>query len=265
MALMVVAATLLTSCEPDYQLWVSSQDLRFDLASETQTIILRANCKWTIDVKDNPDWLTISPMSGSATDSIITVTVNDYHGGDYRGTTFTINSPKYHVHRTVFVAQTYIDFYSIINKVFGVMIKERWNTDYFDQIVEDSYTLKEYDPYDTMRGYRMYFLEDGSGVQRDHHTDTVAYWLFYYEYDPINQILHIDFPVDSTAHGDFPESYSPEVLSATDSLYRFMHEFKPHFFERVDMRRVGTIVPAAKASMIQKAVRRKERGPIFLD
>lgn len=260
MALMAMAATLLTGCRKDYEMWVSSQDVRFGLESGTQTIILRANCKWTIDMKDNADWLTISPMSGRASDSIITIKVKDFSGGDYRGTSFVINSPRHHVRRTVFVAQTNIDFYSMINKVYGVMNKERWNTDYANQIVEDSYVLKEYNPYDTTKGYHMYFLEDGTGVQRDHHTDTLAWWLFYYDYDPFNQILHISFPgVDSIMN------YDPEVLTASDSLYRFMHEFKPHFFERADMRKVGTIHPGEKSSMLQKAVKRKERGPIFLD
>jgi hypothetical protein len=240
-------------------MFVSTQDMRFGLEPETQTLILRANCKWTIDKKDNADWYTISPMSGGPNDSIITVTVSDFSGGDYRGNSFTINSPHYHVHRTVFVAQTYINFYSLINKVFGVMNKERWNTDYANQMIEDSYVLKEYDPYDTTRGYHMYFLEDGMGMQRDHHTDTVAYWLFYYDYDPVNQILHIDFPSDTTMN------YAPEVLSASDSLYRFMHEFKPHYWERADMRKVGTVVPAAKSDLMRKAVKRKESGPIFLD
>ena len=260
MALMVMAATILTGCGKDYELWVSSQDVRFGLEPGTQTIILRANCKWTIDMKDDADWLTISPMSGSANDSIITVTVSDFTGGDYRGTSFVISSPKHHVRRTVFVAQTYIDFYSMINKVYGVMNKERWNTDYADQIIEDTYQLKQYNPYDTTRGYHMYFLEDGTGVQRDHHTDTVAYYLFFYEYDPFNQILHISFPGP-----DSVMNYNPEVLTASDSLYRFMHEFKSHFFERADMRKIGTINPSGKATMLQKAVKRKEPGPIFLD
>ena len=199
-------------------------------------------------------------MAGGPNDSIITVSVSDFSGGDYRGTSFVINSPEYHVRRTVFVAQTYINFYSMINKIFGVMNKERWNTDYAGQIIEDTYELKEYDPYDTTRGYHMYFLADGTGVQRDHHTDTVAYWLFDYEYDPVNQILHISFP-----GADSVMNYNPEVLTASDSLYRFMHEFKPHFWERADMRKVGTINPLGKSTLIQKAVKRKERGPIFLD
>ena len=258
MALMALMALGFTGCYKNHSLTVSSQDFRFGKASETQTLIVRTNTKWSIDLKDNADWYTISPLSGSANDSIVTITVNAYDG-DYRGTSFVVNSPGGHIHRTVFVAQTKIDVYSMINKVYGVMHKERWNTDFYGQIIEDSYEPKDYNPYDTTRGYQMYFLADGTGVQRDNHADTVAYWLFNYAYDDINHILHISFSVDST------KNYSPEVLTATDSLYRFMHEFEPHNWERADMRKIGTIDPAEKSDMLLKAVKRKHSGPIFLD
>lgn len=256
-ALLVMVAGL-TSCIKTYKIEVSTYDLWFDLHAGSKTLDFTANCKWTITKNDDADWYTISETSGK-NDASITITVEELTDADFRGSSFIINSPNGHVHRTVFVTQNKLEFYSILNKVYGVMQKERWNTDYAGQLIEDTYVLKEYDPYDTTRGYHMYFLENGTGVQRDHHTDTVAWWLFFYEYDPVNQILHIDFPSDTTMN------YAPEVLTASDSLFRFMHEFKPHYFERADMRKVGTINPAAKSSMMQRAVRRKERGPIFLD
>ncbi len=258
--LLAVVAIVLTGCgEKDYTLFVSSQDMRFGLEPETQTIILRSNCKWTIDKKNDADWFTVSPMSGGPNDSIITVTVSDYSGGQYRGTSFVINSPNYHVRRTVFVAQTYVDFYNIINKVFGVTFVEHWNTDYFGQIVEDSYKKFELNPYDTTAGYLMYFLEDGVGVQRDHHEDTAVYYMFTYEYDPIEEILHIEFETVV----DAPESYAPQVLTATDSLYRFMHEYKPKYWERADMRKVGAVLPGEKSLLMRSAKKRENVGGIF--
>jgi hypothetical protein len=68
---------------------VSSQDLRFGLASESQTFTITANCKWSIIKNDDADWYTISPMSGKAKDSIVTVTVNDYSHGDFRGSSLS--------------------------------------------------------------------------------------------------------------------------------------------------------------------------------
>jgi hypothetical protein len=87
-ALLLVMAGVLAGCQnKDYHIWVSTQDIRFGLSPDTQTLIIRADCKWSIQRNDNEDWYTISPMSGTANDSIVTVTVKDYSEGDYRGTT----------------------------------------------------------------------------------------------------------------------------------------------------------------------------------
>ena len=256
----VLALLCFSSCEPDYSIFVSTQDLNFGLEAETQTMIVRANCKWSITKNDDADWYTISPMSGKANDSIITVTVNDYSGGDYRGSSFVISSPGGHVYRTVFVSQNKIDFYGMINKVYGVMRVEHWNTDYYGMIIEDTYRDTIYDPYDTTSGYLMYFLDEGRGYQRDHHTDTVAWWSFDYEFDADSNILHIQFHL---VDGGL-ESYDPTVLCASDSLYRVFHEWQPHFWERADMRKVGTITPEEKSLLLTRyAKNRKGRNGIF--
>ena len=73
--------------------------------------------------------------------------------------------------------------------------------------------------------------------------------------------LHIDFETIDGA----PESYAPNVLTASDSLYRFIHEFQPHKWERVDMRKVGTIIPDKEALLRHNVSKRKGGEPIFLD
>ena len=154
----------MSGCVKDYSILVSTQDLRFGLAPESQTLIVNANCKWTITKNDNADWYTISPMSGRANDSVVTITVSDYSGGDFRGSSFIVSSPGGHIHRKVFVSQNKIDFDGLVNKVFGLTTLEHWNTDYYGQIIEDEYDLYEYDPYDTTKGQRMYFFENGQGI-----------------------------------------------------------------------------------------------------
>lgn len=256
----VLALLCFSGCKPDYSIFVSTQDLNFGLEAETQTMIVRTNCKWTITKNDDADWYTISPMSGRANDSIITVTVNDYSNGDYRGSSFVISSPGGHIRRTVFVSQNKMDFYGMINKVYGVMRVEHWNTDYYGMIIEDSYRDSVYDPYDTTSGYLMYFLDGGRGYQRDHHTDTVAWWSFDYEFDADSNILHIKFHLVN----DSLESYDPTVLCASDSLYRVLHQYKPNFWERADMRKVGTITPEEKSLLLTRyAKSRKGRNGIF--
>ena len=259
-AMLLIMAAGFTGCVKTYKIQVPTNNLWFNLDAGSQTFEFTANCEWTITKNDDADWYTISTMSGK-NDATITVTVEELGDADFRGSSFVINSPGGHVYRTVFVSQNKLDFDGLYNKVFGVSSRERWNTDYMDQMIEDSYKHKIYDPYDTATGYTMYFLADGTGVQMDHHKDTVAYYAFRYEYDPINQILHIEFETVN----DAPENYAPQVLTASDSLFRFIHEYKDHWWERADMRKIGTINPDAKAIIKQKAIKRKGDGPIFMD
>ena len=257
-ALLLITMAGLVGCIKTYKIQVSTNNLWFGVEAGTQTMELSANCKWTITKNDNADWYTIDVTSGK-NDAILTITVEAMDDADYRGSSFIINSPNGHVHRTVFVSQNKLDVYGMVNKVYGVSVLEHWNTDYYGQMVEDSYKLYEYNPYDTTTGYLMYFLENGHGLQRDHHKDSAVYYAFTYEYNPVDQILHIEF---ETVDGS-PENYDPQVLTASDSLFRFIHEYKPNWWERADMRKIGTIIPGDKACYEQKAIRRKSRGPIF--
>ena len=259
-AVLLIAMVGLTGCVKKYSIQVSTNDLWFGVEAGSQTLEITANCDWTITRNDNADWYSIDMMSGSK-DASITVTVNAMEDADYRGSTFVIKSPGGHVYRTIFVTQNKLDFDGMVNKIFGVMELEHWNTDFFGQIIEDSYRHYTYDPYDTTMGYLMYFLENGQGVQRDRHNDTAVYYAFTYQYNPVDQILHIEFETVT----DAPESYDPQVLTASDSLYRFMHEYKPNWWERADMRKVGTINPGEKALLLTKRAmaKREEDGPIF--
>lgn len=258
MALLVVAAAGLVGCGKQYSLRVSTNNLYFGVDPGTKTLEITANCKWTVVKNDDADWYTISTMSGEK-DGTITITVDAMEDCDYRASSFFITVPNGHVRRTIFVSQNKLDFDGMVNKIFGVMELEHWNTDYFGQIIEDSYKHYTFDPYDTATGYMMYFLEDGQGVQRDHHNDTAVYYAFTYEYNPVDQILHIDFETVT----DAPESYAPQVLTASDSLYRFIHEYKTDFWERADMRKIGEYTPQEEAKLRQIVAKRKEGGPIF--
>lgn len=257
-ALLLVAMAGLTGCVKEPSLRVSTNNLWFGMDAGSKTLDITANCKWTVMKNDDADWYSIDMMSGK-NDATITITVKAMDDADYRGSKFVISSPNGHIRRTIFVTQNKVDVYSMENKIYGVMNLEHWNTDYFGQIIEDSYRQYEFNPYDTATGYLMYFLEDGQGIQRDHHNDTAVYYAFTYNYNPIEQILHIEFETVS----DAPEDYDPQVLTASDSLYRFMHEYKPNWWERADMRKVGEINPDEKAFLKHAATKRKEGGPIF--
>lgn len=259
-ALALVATVIVASCVKDYHITVSNQDLLFSINEGTLKVDVTANGKWTVALRDTATWYTVTPMSGK-NDGTITVSVKPMTDTDYRGTTIVVESPGGHLRRTIFISQSKLNFSGLMNKVFGVMSTERWNTDFQNQIIEDSYKKREFNPYDSMVGYWMYFLENGVGVQRDHHTDTVAFWLFNYEYQPGDQTMSFVFEDVTGA----PLDYTVDVLAASDSLFRFMHEYESHWWERADMRKIGTINPAELQAIRRSMSRRQGRGPIFLE
>lgn len=237
---------------------LSNHDLWFSKEAETKTIQLESNCKWTVSIDDGADWYTVSPLSGENHNNL-TISVQPYEGSDYRSSSFTITSEHGLYIAKVYLSQNQLEFDEIINMVFGVSKTEYWNTDYFGQMIEDSYRHKEYDPYDTTRGYMMYFLEDGVGVQRDHHTDSVVYYVFTYDYDAISRNLHIEFETAS----DTMENYDASVLTASEEQFRFIHEYKPNWWERAEMRKVGTINPGEKSLLLRATKKRKGTEGIF--
>ena len=257
-AVLLVAAAGLTSCVKTYKIQVPTNNIWFGLDAGSQTFKFTANCEWTITKNDDADWYTINTMSGKK-DATLIITVDALEGADYRGSSFTINSPGGHVYRTIFVSQNKMDFDGLYNKVFGVSVLEHWNTDYYGQMIEDSYIHREYNPYDTAAGYQMYFLENGKGAQKDNHGDTTVWYVFDYEFNPITYQLEISFET----YDDAPENYAPDVLTASDSLFRIMHEYKANFWERADMRKIGNISTEEKALLKRNATRRKGHGPIF--
>ena len=105
----------------------------------------------------------------------------------------------------------------------------------------------------------MYFFEDGYGVQRDHHNDSVVYYAFNYVYDAEIRNLHIDFVTVT----DSLESYDVSVLTASEELFRFIHEYKPNWWERANMLKVGTIDPTEKSLLMRVAKKRKGNEGIF--
>ena len=255
LALVAIALTSLVSCEEEH-IWVSKQEIWFPEQASSDTIIVRANCKWNITRSNDADWYEISPMSGRASDSILIVSVKPYDGETFRSATFTVDSRHGHVRRSMFLSQNILEIQSLTNCVFGLSRLTHWNTDYYDQIIEDTYKDSTYNPYDTTRGQLMYFLENGKGIQRRRKRTGAIYYPFTYEYNPSLRILHCEFETvfDTTA------KYDVNVLTATDSLFRFIHEFVPHWWERADMRKISTFQPEEKSELLRKATQKRDSG-----
>ena len=280
--LLIFMALSLIGCKKE-KITLSTYELWFPAEAGVQDIQLTANCDWTISIDDDADWYSIrrsidttigstsvfviydttqivSSGNGSMT---LAVVVEPLENTLSRTSSFTITSAKGKVQIKVDVAQNTmepLELQSITNFVFGVKTVAHWNTDYFGDIIEDSYIFKEYDPYDTTKGYFMYFLEEGQGVQADKAGDSTVYYLFTYDYNPAMRNLHIEF---ETMSDTVTEVYDASVFSATEESFQFCHEYKPNFWERADMEKIGTNVPQRRDFLLRKARKREGGEPIF--
>lgn len=282
-AIFAFAALCLMGCKKEkitlslYELW-SPQE------ASIHNIQVTANCSWTLSIDDDADWYTIRRAydttiftnHGSMTYTIIdsshvvtsgrgsmllAIVVEPLESTLSRSSSFTITSAKGKVQVQVGLKQNTAEpaeLTSISNLVFGVANAAHWNTDFFGEIIEDSYKYKEYNPADTSQGYVMFFFDDGTGIQRDHHSDSAFYYPFTYVYDAAGHNLHIEFEAI-----DDIEVYDAPVLTATREVFRFMHEYKPNFWERADMKVIGTISTRDEAIMKPKAMKRKPGGGVF--
>ena len=251
-----------TSCKKD-SIEVTSNNLWFDADGGTQTIEIIANCNWNITKNDDVDWLTVTPTSSKDGQNVVTITVTPLSVEDegYRRSSITVLSPRGGAQVVVLISQGQVEFNSIYNLVFGLKKEEQWKTDFYGVMIEDEYNSWEFDPYDTTTGFMMYFFENGVGVQVDcYHQDTAVYYMFDYTYNIGQRKLEYTFEkVDGTT-----EHYNTTIITATPELFRFEQEYEPHYWERSDMKKIGTIDPGKKASVLTRAMKqRKESGPIF--
>ncbi len=262
LAIFAIAFISLTGCRKKETIQVSHDTLWFATDASSQTIDITTDCAWSIEKNGDARWFTVSPMSGeeSPNGTTLTISVQDFEGQDYRAASFTIKSAKGRANVTVNLSQNVVEFTSIINTVYGVKKVEQWNTDFYGNMIEDSYMSADFNPRDTTDGFTMYFVEGGIGVQVDRYHDSTVYYPFHYNYDNVTRNLHIEFELIDTTQ---TEIYNASVLTATEGLFRFQHEYKPNYWERAEMTKVGTITPQAKGIINRALTKRKESGPIF--
>ena len=263
LALFAIAILTLMGChKEDENITVSRDTLWFSTEANSQTIEITTDCSWSIEMNGDAQWFTVSPMSGekSPNGTPLTISVQEFEGSDYRSASFTIKSPKGKGNVTVNLSQNIVEFTNIINTIYGVRKVEHWNTDYAGNMIEDSYINVSFDPLDQTTGFTMYFAEDGLGAQEDRYHDSTVFYPFHYNYDPETRNLHIEFElIDSTQ----TEVYNASVLTATEGMFRFQHEYKPNFWECAEMTKIGTINPNAKDILMRATTKRKGNGPIF--
>lgn len=249
---------------------VTENILSFFSDAESKTITVTSNCDWTLGKESNSDFTTdfytASPTSGNVGSTDLNITVsNNFATTNYLGL-FRLKSSSGNTETPVRVKQNGRNDSNITSSVWGVYQYERWNTDYYNNILEETYTTSNYVPTNfNSPGWTMYFLKNNHGEQSDrkYNNDNVLIQVFYpfdYQYDTLTQKLHIVFESEDP---EVNEYYDTDVLTLNDSIFIIQDEYRDHFFEKASMRKVGYVDEKSVGSSPRKTGRKKPGHPLF--
>lgn len=235
-ALMITVLIGSTSCGKRQHIKLSKETLSFSSQGGKDFIEIKADCDWTIEKDLSQDWYSINQTEGS-NDGLIAfnVTPNDSHFD--RNDVLTIVSSNGKTKVKIPIVQTNIDINKIIRKVWFTRLYERWNTDFYNQYINESYRSWLYYAEPEFENWFFYFLNDGTGYEiRTHNNDTI-YYPYNYQYYPEGDSLFISFQL---ADDSLTEDYHAIIYELNQERFVFLNEYRPHQFEKINTVNVST-------------------------
>lgn len=249
---------------------VTENILSFFDAAETKTITVTSNCDWTLRKESNDDYTdgfySVSATSGNVGSTDISISVLDnftYHNSTGL---IRLKSTSGNTETPIRVKQNGRNETNITDTKWGVYTYERWNTDYYGNILDETYTITNYNPFnEEVPGWTMYFLKNNHGVQTDRKYNKESQLVqvlypFDYEYNHSTGHLHITFESEDP---ELNEYYDTDVLTLNDTIFIIQDEYRSHFFEKASMRKVGYVIEPDKARQPGKIGTKKRGQPLF--
>lgn len=229
-ALLLVTLMVLASCGKRHRLEVNKSLIVFSFANSTDILSIEAESDWTIDRENTADWVTINPLSGSG-NAVVSVTVDKNSTAIDRRTSFEVVNDNGKIRREVAVAQSKIDINAIARKVWFLRTYERWDYDYYNELIPESYRSYTYYSNPGYENWFFYFLEDSTGYQiRTFEGDTI-YYAYDYVYFPEGDSLNITFETTN----DSVENYHAVIHELNLGFFSFSDAYRPHQYEKLNL------------------------------
>ena len=249
---------------------VTENILSFFNEAETKTITVTSNCNWTITKEEDEDFdasfYTLSATSGSIGSNDLNIHVSEIFTSSNNLGLIRLKSDSGNTETPVRVKQNGRNETNITSTVWGIYKYERWNTDYFNNILDETYTVDDFNPSNfNSPGWTMFFLKNNHGEQSDRKynqsgiLEQVIY-PFDYEYDSVTHHLHITFENEDP---EVNEYYDTDVLTLNDSIFVIQDEYRAHFFEKASMRKVGYVEENKNTDSPRKIGTKKRGQPLF--
>ena len=259
--LFLALATITTSCKKKNYVEVSKEVITFTYAGGTDVFRIESDCDWTIERDNSQTWYSISKESGHGNDTIV---VNvDKNLLSYDNTAWLTISPTNRKRdKKVAIVQTKIAIIDIIRKIWFTRFYERWDTDYYNQVIVESYRDYTYYSNEGFENWFFYFLEDNTGYEiRTENGDTI-YYPFDFIYYPDGDSLYINFMMIDTT---IKEDYHTTIQELNSERLVITNEYRPHQFEKITAYN-ATAPEESKRTELKinpKKVRGKTPGPII--
>lgn len=226
--LLIAFIMLATSCGKKQHIDISKASLTYTYSGGDDFFQVKADCGW--EITGTPDWITVNPTTGYGDGSVL-VTVKRNTSSQDRSTTLHVVSDNGRVKKGIQVFQVLADINIILGKVWFTIADERWDTDYWDHIIPESYRTYNYYSNEGFENWFFYFYDDHNGVQIYTYNGDTIYYPYEFTFFPDVDSLDISFEVigDSTIR----EDYHTNVHQINNEFFSFSHAYLPRQFEKV--------------------------------
>lgn len=235
LALFTLIAVTFSACCNRQHLDVSKSVIVFGYAGGNDFFNVEADCNWTIQVDDNQSWLTVNPISGSNNASVA-VTAHQNNGTANRSANITVVSENGKVSRRVVVTQSKVDISPVMGKVWFLRFYERWDMDYWNNVIPESYRSWTYYTDIQFENWYFYFYDDHTGYQVHTNQGDTIYHQYHYDFYPDGDSLNIVFEnINSTT-----EDYHAIIHELNNGNFSFSDPYDWHEYEKLNLVNVST-------------------------
>ena len=250
-------AMLVSSCGEKQHINLSKTSLAYTYSGGDDVFQVVADCNW--EVVDLPDWITVSPSSGYGNGNVV-VTVKRNDTTHDRTHFLYVISENGKTKKGIQIIQVKADISAILHKVWFTLSDERWETDYLDHIIPESYRIYNYYSNEGFENWFFYFTDEHNGYQVHTHDGDTVYYPYTFTFHPEVDSLDICFEVIGDT--SVLEDYHTVIHQLNDEFFVFSHAYRPHMFEKITTANV-TGDDKAVFNINPKNKQTKPHGPLI--
>jgi hypothetical protein len=247
---------LISSCGKKQHITVSRDRFLFDMNGGAIAFDITADCDWFIDQDHTVSWVSLSQTQGSH-DGRVTVYVQSNAEQTERSTLLSVVSANGKIHKQLYVQQnTDINSGMLTGNIWFLRFYERWDLDYYNQIIDESYRSWTYYVGEDYRDWFFYFADTIGYLIQTYQGDTL-YSPYHYVYYPQNDSLYLNFETLT----DTIEDYYARIHELTSERFTLSNEYAHNRFEKLYT--VNVTVSKQDFKINPAKIVKKSHGPII--